>query len=148
MKSLVEYIKSIFKGLWTLLTGMKITLKEFFTPKITQCYPENRETLKIADRFRATLVMIHDENGKNKCTACGLCSINCPNQTIKITSHMEETEDGKKKKVLDTYMYDLGSCTFCQLCVEGCPTKAIEFTNDFEQAVYTRSKLVKQLNKK
>lgn len=148
MKSLVEYIKSIFKGLWTLLTGMKITLKEFFTPKITQCYPENRETLKIADRFRATLVMIHDENRKNKCTACGLCSINCPNQTIKITSHMEETEDGKKKKVLDTYMYDLGSCTFCQLCVEGCPTKAIEFTNDFEQAVYTRSKLVKQLNKK
>ena len=61
---------------------------------------------------------------------------------------MEETEDGKKKKVLDTYMYDLGSCTFCQLCVEGCPTKAIEFTNDFEQAVFTRSKLVKQLNKK
>ena len=148
MKSLVEYIKSIFKGLWTLLIGMKITLKEFFTPKITQCYPENRETLKIADRFRATLVMVHDENGKNKCTACGLCSKNCPNQTIKITSHVEETEDGKKKKVLDTYMYDIGSCTFCQLCVEGCPTKAIEFTNDFEQAVFTRSKLVKQLNKK
>ena len=76
MKSLVEYIKSIFKGLWTLLIGMKITLKEFFTPKVTQCYPENRETLKIADRFSATLVMIPDENGNNKCTACGLCSIN------------------------------------------------------------------------
>ena len=148
MKSLVEYIKSIFKGLWTLLIGMKITLKEFFTPKITQCYPENRETLKIADRFRATLVMVTDENGNNKCTACGLCAINCPNQTIKITSHMEETEEGKKKKVLDAYLYDIGSCTFCQLCVEGCPTKAIEFTNDFEQAVFTRSKLVKQLNKK
>ena len=148
MKSLVEYIKSIFKGLWTLLIGMKITLKEFFTPKVTQCYPENRETLKIADRFRATLVMITDENVNNKCTACGLCSINCPNQTIKITSHMEETEEGKKKKVLDAYLYDIGSCTFCQLCVEGCPTKAIEFTNDFEQAVFTRSKLVKQLNKK
>ena len=44
------------------------------------------------------------ENGNKKCTACGLCSINCPNQTIKITSHMEETEEGKKKKVLDRHL--------------------------------------------
>ena len=27
-----------------------------------------------------------------------------------------------------------------------CPFDAIEFSNDFEQAVFTRSKLVKQLN--
>lgn len=27
-----------------------------------------------------------------------------------------------------------------------CPTNAIEFDNDFEQAVFTRGKLVKQLN--
>jgi NADH-quinone oxidoreductase subunit I len=40
----------------------------------------------------------------------------------------------------------LGSCTFCQLCVTGCPTNALEFSNDFEQSVFTRSKLVKQLN--
>ena len=43
-------------------------------------------------------------------------------------------------------MYDLGSCTFCQLCVTSCASHAIEFSNDFEQAVFTRSKLVKQLN--
>ena len=43
-------------------------------------------------------------------------------------------------------MYDLGSCTFCQLCVTTCPQDALEFSNDFEQAVFTREKLVKQLN--
>jgi NADH-quinone oxidoreductase subunit I len=59
---------------------------------------------------------------------------------------MVDTWDGKKKKKLDRYVYDLGSCTFCQLCVTSCPTHAIEFNNDFEQAVFTRSKLVKQLN--
>ncbi len=59
---------------------------------------------------------------------------------------MVETPDGKKKKKLDRYIYDLGSCTFCQLCVTSCPTDALEFSNDFEQAVFTRSKLVKQLN--
>jgi NADH-quinone oxidoreductase subunit I len=54
--------------------------------------------------------------------------------------------DGKKKMKLDKYMYDLGSCTFCGLCVQVCPTNAIMFSNDFEQAVFTREKLVKQLN--
>ena len=43
-------------------------------------------------------------------------------------------------------MYDLGSCTFCELCVTTCPFDAIEFSNDFEQAVFTREKLVQQLN--
>ncbi len=57
-----------------------------------------------------------------------------------------ETWDGKKKKKLDKYMYDLGSCTFCQLCVTNCPTDALEFSNDFEQAVFTRDVLVKKLN--
>ncbi len=59
---------------------------------------------------------------------------------------MVDTADGKKKRKLDKYMYDLGSCTFCQLCVSSCPQDAIEFCNDFEQAVFTREKLVKQLN--
>jgi NADH-quinone oxidoreductase subunit I len=54
--------------------------------------------------------------------------------------------DGKKKRKLDKYVYDLGSCTFCQLCVTTCPQDALEFSNDFEQAVFTREKLVKQLN--
>ncbi len=59
---------------------------------------------------------------------------------------MVTTMQGTKKKKLVKYLYDLGSCTFCQLCVTNCPTSAIEFDNDFEQAVFTRSKLVKQLN--
>lgn len=148
MKSFVDYVKSVFTGLWTLLTGMKITLTEFFTPKVTQCYPENRATLKVSDRFRGTLTLKQDEEGNHKCIACGLCAINCPNQTITIKTRTITTEEGKTKKVLDKYIYDLGSCTFCQLCVSSCPHNAIEFSLEFEHAVYTREKLVKQLNKK
>ena len=59
---------------------------------------------------------------------------------------MVDMPDGKKKRKLDSYLYDLGSCTFCELCVTTCPFDAIEFTNDFEQAVFTRSKLVQKLN--
>ena len=141
-----EYFVSIFKGFYSLIKGMEVTGVELVTPKVTEQYPENRATLKIPERFRATLELIYDENGYHKCIACGSCERNCPNQTISITKRMVDLPDGKKKMKLDKYMYDLGSCTFCGLCVQVCPTNAIRFSNDFEQAVFTREKLVKQLN--
>lgn len=146
MSSIKEYFSGVGKGLKSLVTGMGVTGKEFVTPKITEQYPENRDTLKIADRFRAELTLKYDAQGHHKCIACGICQMNCPNGTIDITTKMVELPDGKKKKKLDKYMYDLGSCTFCMLCVTTCPQDALEFTNDFEQAVFTRDKLVKQLN--
>ena len=144
--SIKEYFVSIFKGFYSLLKGMAVTGKELVTPKVTEQYPENRAELHIPERFRATLEFIYDENGYHKCIACGSCERNCPNQTISISKRMVDLPDGKKKMKLDKYTYDLGSCTFCGLCVQVCPTNAIRFSNDFEQAVFTREKLVKQLN--
>ena len=68
-----SYIKGLFHGLGTLLTGLKVTGREFFTPKITEQYPENRATLKMYDRFCGSLTMPHDAEGRNRCIACGLC---------------------------------------------------------------------------
>lgn len=147
MRSTQQYFSDFFEGLYSLLKGMKITLKEFFTPKVTECYPENRATLKMFDRFRGELVMIHDEHNEHHCVACGICEMNCPNGTIHIESDIVTTEDGKKKKVLKRYIYDHGSCLYCQLCVRNCPHHAIEFVPTFEHAVFTREKLIKQLNK-
>lgn len=144
--SIKEYFSSLFKAIVSLVKGLEVTGKELVTPKVTEQYPENRATLKIADRFRATLAFDYNEDGTHKCIACGICQNSCPNGTIEVQSKMVETADGKKKKKLDKYIYDLGSCTFCMLCVTNCPTKAIKFTNEFEQAVFTREKLVKQLN--
>ena len=146
MDSVSKYFSGLFTGIGSLLKGMSVTWKELWTPKVTQQYPENRDTLVISDRFRCELVMPHDQNNEHACTACGICQMNCPNGTIIVTSQMIETEDGKKKKILDTHQWDLGMCTFCNLCVITCPQDAIKFENTFENAVFTRSKLVQKLN--
>lgn len=146
MGSVKDYFQSLGSGVLSLLKGMQVTGKEFVTPKITERYPEDRETYKWPERFRAVLELIYDNEGNHKCIACGTCERNCPNGTITIESKMVDTPAGTKKKKLDNYIYDLGSCTFCQLCVTTCPTGALRFSNDFEQSVFTRSKLVKKLN--
>ena len=144
-----SYFGEIGAAMKTLGIGMKTTLKELFTKKSTEQYPENRKTtLHVSPRFRGRLVFKRDENGAYKCVACTMCEKACPNGTIKITSHMETNEEtGRKKRKLDDYQYDLGDCMFCQLCVNACNFDAIEFVNDFENAVFDRSKLVLHLDK-
>ncbi len=146
MKNFITYIRSWITGLSSLATGMKISLRNFFRPKITECYPENRATLQMSDRYKSVLTMPHNAKNEHKCTACGICQMNCPNGTIRVTSRTEETEDGKKKKVLEAHEYDLGKCSFCNLCVLSCPSNAIVFNTDFEQSMFTHSKLLKKLN--
>ncbi|MBO5798965.1 MAG: 4Fe-4S binding protein [Paludibacteraceae bacterium] len=144
---MINYIKDLVSGIWALLQGMYITMLNFCRPKITEQYPENRGKKVMFERFRGELVMEHNENNEHKCSGCGICQMNCPNNTIKIITKQVTLEDGKTKKVLDQYLYDIGSCTFCSLCTQSCPQKAISWTTNFEHAVFTRSKLVKQLNK-
>ena len=149
MSSLKEYLEGYAGGVKSLLTGMGTSMKVFCQKKITEQYPENRHTtLHIPERHRALLTLPADEEGNHKCIACGLCQMNCPNGTIKLTTEMRETEEGKKKKVLVKYEYNLGSCMFCMLCVNVCPHDTIKFTNDFENAVFEKDKLVLTLNKK
>ena len=146
MKDNNSYIGSLVHGIASLLTGMKTTMAVFCRKKTTEQYPENRKTLILSERFRGTLAMPHNGQNEHHCIACGLCQTACPNDTIKVTSRTIETEDGKKKKILATYEYDLGSCMFCQLCVNACPHGAI-FDRNFEHAVFDRSKLVLTLNR-
>ena len=147
MGSVKDYFSSLGSGIVSLVKGMGVTGKEFLTPKVTEEYPDHRDTIQYAaPRFRAKLQFIYEPDGRNRCIACGICQRNCPNGTISITTKMVDLPDGKKKRKLDKYMYDLGSCTFCELCVRTCPQDAIEFSNDFEQAVFTRSNLFEQFN--
>ena len=149
MENNKSYFGEVGSAMKTLCVGLKTTLKEYFTPKSTEQYPENRKTtLQVAQRHRGRLVFKRNEDGTYKCTACTLCEKSCPNGTIKIVSEMVTNEEtGKKKRELRDYQYDLGDCMFCQLCTNACNFDAIEFTNDFENAVFDRDSLVLHLDK-
>lgn len=141
-----SYIGGIIWGAKTLCVGLKTTMRELFTKKITEQYPENRQTLKMFDRFRGSLTMPHNENNEHKCVACHMCEMSCPNGAIQVVHEMVETPDGKKKRILKEYNYNLGSCMFCMICVNVCPHDAITFDQSFENAVFDRSKLILRLN--
>lgn len=149
MKSIIKYIKDILLGLRSLVKGMAVTGHYVSHPKeiITQQYPENRDTLKMFDRFRGEVVLLHDENNEHRCTGCSACEVACPNGTIEIISKRVEGPDGRKVKAIDTFVYHLQMCTMCNLCIPACPTDAIKMSQDFEHAVFDRSKLTKILNK-
>jgi NADH-quinone oxidoreductase subunit I len=147
MKGLINYIVSILKGVKTLVDGMRVTGYYFVHPKqiVTQQYPENRDTLKMFDRLRSEVIMPHNENNEHRCTGCGICELNCPNGSIEIISKSIEV-DGKKKRIIDKHIYNLGMCTMCNLCVKSCPSDALAMGQKFEHAVWDRSKLIKVLN--
>jgi len=148
MKGFIEYFRSIFDGLISLLKGLSVTGKYFFKPGTTwtQQYPNNRKELKMFDRFKGEVIMPHNDKNEHKCTGCGICEINCPNGSIEIIPVTIVNEEGKKQRIIDKHIYHLGMCTFCGLCVKTCPSQALAFGQEFEHAVFDRTKLNKILN--
>ena len=146
---IVKYIKDVFFGVKSLLVGMRRTGYYFTHHKeiITEQYPDNRDTLVLADRFKGEVVLIHDEHNEHACTGCTACELACPNATIKIVTKFDITPEGKKKKAIDKFVYHLELCTMCNLCVIACPSDAIIMVPTFEHSVFDRSELTKVLNK-
>ncbi len=133
----------------SLLTGMKLTGYYFTHLKeiVTEEYPDNRATLKMAERFRGEVIMPHDENNEHNCTGCQSCELSCPNGSIKIITKQILTPEGKKKKAINTWVYHLDMCTMCNMCIEACPTTAIVMGQNFEHSAYEKKYLKKILNK-
>ena len=141
-----RYLKRCITGPRSLMCGLSVSLKAFVDARriVTEQYPENKKTLKMHERFRGRLEMIEDENGNNRCTACGMCERACPNASINVLA----TKNIAGKKVLGRYVYHFASCTQCGLCVEACPFGAIRMNQDFEVATTDPNTLEMILNKK
>ncbi len=119
------YLPEIFKG-------MMITFSHIFKKVPTISYPE--ETRPFAQAFRGLHVLNRDEEGRENCTACGLCAVACPAEAI--TMEGAERAPGEEnlygeEKYAAKYEINMLRCMFCGLCEEACPTDALYLDEKF-----------------
>ena len=134
---MISYAIKILKGLWSLLVGMKVTLKYYFMKPVTVQYPY--ETREIAPIWRGTLRQLCDAKGEEICDGCQICGRICPVQCISMEVY-KDPKDNKRKT--SSYVVDFGRCMYCGLCVESCPKKCLVHTTDYALVSYDRAGLV------
>ena len=126
---MMHCFKSLF--LAELISGMYLTLKYMFKPKVTINYPH--EKFPLSPRFRGEHALRRYPNGEERCIACKLCEAICPAQAITIEADVRE--DGSRRTTV--YDIDMTKCIYCGLCQEACPVDAIVEGPHFEFALST-----------
>ncbi len=138
-----EYLKNTWEGIWTVLVGMKVTLKHLFVPSVTIQYPDVK--MPLPERARNRLYVNMDD-----CIGCDQCARACPVDCIEIetvkalpTDNLGVTSNGKKKALWVTkFDIDIAKCCYCGLCTYPCPTECIYMTDVYEFSEYKREDLI------
>ena len=133
----MTWLESIY--LWNIIKGMSITFSHIFKKKPTINYPEQKRPFSPV--FRGLHVLNRDEEGRERCTACGLCAVACPAEAI--TMEAAERLPGeenlyREEKYAAKYEINMLRCIFCGLCEEACPKDAIYLSETFAPSNYTR----------
>ena len=129
--------------LWNIFKGMIITFSHIFKRKATIKYPEQKRPFSPV--FRGLHILNRDEEGRERCTACGLCAVACPAEAI--TMEGAERKKGeehlyREEKYAARYEINMLRCIFCGLCEEACPKDAIYLTETFAPANYQRQTFI------
>lgn len=131
-----------------ILRGMKLTISQMFKPKFTIQYPEQKFSPPASFRGRPVLV---EENGVERCVACGLCSRVCPALAIEVQA--SETELAKERYPIK-FEINMVRCIFCGFCEEVCPEEAIVMSKEYElvfssqqEAIFGKDRLLMSAEK-
>jgi NADH-quinone oxidoreductase subunit I len=129
------YLPSIGKGLL-------ITIRHFFSKKVTREYPEERPPLH--GEYRGIPVLVTDQLGRVKCVACQLCEFVCPPKAIRIVpgNRAATGADRNVEKEPEEFELDLLRCIYCGLCQEACPEEAIFLKRIYAATGYTRQEML------
>ena len=119
-----------------LLSGLGLTFRYLFRPRVTINYPYEKGPL--SPRFRGEHALRRYPNGEERCIACKLCEAICPAQAITIEAGPRRN-DGTRRTT--RYDIDMVKCIYCGMCQEACPVDAIVEGPNFEFATETREEL-------
>jgi len=126
-----------------IVKGLGITFMHIFKKQPTIHYPEKQRSF--SEVFRGLHVLNRDEEGRERCTACGLCAVACPAEAI--TMEAAERQPGeenlyREEKYAAKYEINMLRCIFCGLCEEACPKDAIYLSETFTPANYQRKSFI------
>ena len=126
-----------------ILSGLTITIRHLFKKKATVQYPEQHRP--VAPVYRGWHVLKRDEQGRENCTACGLCAVACPAEAITMTA-AERTKGEehlyREEKYASIYEINMLRCIYCGLCEEACPKEAIFLTDRMVPSDMLRSSFI------
>ncbi len=125
-----------------LLSGFKVTLRHFFSKKITMQYPEEKWT--VPEGYRGAPYLVKDQKGRTKCVSCQLCEFVCPPKAIRITPPGPDGDPstGNVEKGPKEFDINMLRCIFCGYCQEVCPEEAIFLMKDYSLVGLTRGEMV------
>jgi NADH-quinone oxidoreductase subunit I len=127
-------LKEIVEGGWSLIAGMRVTLRRIYRPVVTVQYP--RTHIQMSPGYRGHIEFKKfPETGTHNCVACSICMQLCPTNVIKVQG---EKANAHAQKRCSAYFIDFSHCSLCGLCVANCPTRTLKFSDEYEMSHYCR----------
>jgi NADH-quinone oxidoreductase subunit I len=111
-----------------------------FKKPVSVNYPDQK--VPMFPKWRGKQVLMRDENGLEKCVACGLCAVACPADAIYLEAAENDGSVAAGPRYAKVYQIHKTRCIFCGYCEEACPVSAIFMGKDYELAVYSNKDFI------